>query len=1370
MEFIVGVGASAGGVEAIIEMVSAIPKDSGLSFVVVQHLAPDHPSLMEKILSTHTDLEVRTITDGAGPEANVIHVMPSGPGLRIEDGVFHLVPRETSSTVRLPIDDFFVSLAEDRGDRAVCVVLSGTGRDGTTGLRAIKSAGGITCVQKGTTAQFRGMPDSAMATGLVDFVLAPKEIPELLVNVVQHRRELISRHEAEGLETRIAAALPRILALLKAEDDEDFTSYKPGTLIRRITRRMMLFQVDSVEQMIERLQDSQDERTKLVQDFRIGVTRFFRDPESFFALRGLAIEPLLRAEPKRIRVWVPGCSTGEEAYSLAMLIKSEMDRMKIFPDLQVFGTDIDLAALAEARRGSYPRSAFADGLSPFLETYFDAVGDRLNVKDDVRDAVIFSPHNILSDPPFSRIDLISCRNVLIYLNEKGQRTVVPRFHYSLVNSGYLFLGPSESLNAGDDFFLPLSRDHRIFAKNAKQSPGYWGALAGKAEYDRVLETTTMSPRVDLPQNLRPANLPDQSTESQIDQFFLSRLAPPYLVVDAANRVTYVSAALSEFVAPARGHLSSDVDALLQRELRAPVRKLVDALREPNARRDTIEGVVARFGDKNIIVDLEGEVVAFMPDSIMIMIKPVRMESDKSFSRRIQSDETGIIESLEHELALARRHMTASQASFESSEQELRSANEELLSINEEMQSSNEELETSREELQSINEELETINSELRESNRQLVQAHSDLHNIFESTEFATFILGTGSILRRFTKTCKDVCRIEERDIGRPLADLLWTVDYPEFEADIRTVESTLQMIEREVATPKGDKFYQMRMRPYKRLDDKLDGVVITFVDISKVKTSERDLQYAKDRLQSALDSGRLGVLELRAATGDLFVDKAAREILGFPRDGEITFEGVTSLIHDEDRDRVITDIEHALDPASDGIHEISYRYRRFDDEREIWCRVYGTASFRGTPDARLATVVRDITEERHADQREREHAEILEMAYSAAGIAAFQWDAASDKSTWSPNMVKLLGAPDDTEPSFETFDRFIHPEDRDMVNAAVAKSLETQKDGVARFRITRGDRAERILLGRWRVQVQDGKPTGLIGINYDVTDETRAQDKLRLVTAELSHRVKNSLAVIQTVADETLATSASLEEFDEKFTGRLRALAAAHELLTSSPDDFNTIEQLISLISKPYGDRIIASGGKAEISPTVASSLGMVFHELMTNAVKYGALSVRDGKVMVAWAPIPGDNGPMFKIDWREIGGPPAKEPESYGFGLNMIAAALAHSGDGETQLAFRPDGLRAVFTFKGWTDDEKIAIKSASWSWRTNFSSRFRSPERFKTAATWSWARLGGSTQRKKLLQVKPRKLHCWTSICTIRPALSWRGGFWRRGRRLSS
>lgn len=1053
---------------------------------------------------------------------------------------------------------------------------------------------------------------------------------------------------------------------------------------------MMMFQVDSVDQMIVRLQENPEERVKLVQDFRIGVTRFFRDPESFFALRGLALEPLLRAEPKQIRVWVPGCSTGEEAYSLAMLIRSEMDRMKIYPDLQVFGTDIDLAALSEARRGSYPRSAFADGLSPFIETYFDAVGDRLIVREEIRDSVIFSPHNILSDPPFSRIDLISCRNVLIYLNEKGQRTVVPRFHYSLVNSGYLFLGPSESLSAGEDFFMPLSRDHRIFAKNTKQSPGYWGALTGQVEYDRIFESALSSSRVDLPQTLRATRLPDQSTEAQIDQFFLSRLAPPYVVVDAANRVSYVSAALSDFVAPARGHLSSDVDALLQRELRAPVRKLLDTLRGPDTRRSTIEGVVAKFRDKNIIVDLEGEVVAFMPDNVMIVIKSVRLESDKSFSNRVQTDETGIIETLEHELALARRHMTASQAGFEASEQELRSANEELLSINEEMQSSNEELETSREELQSINEELETINSELRESNRQLVQAHSDLHNIFESTEFATFILGTGSILRRFTKTCQNVCRIEERDIGRPLSDLSWTVNYSEFASDIVKVEETLQMVEREIRSRDGEKFYQMRMRPYRRLDDRLDGVVITFVDVSTVKKSERDLRYTKDRLQSALDAGKLGILELRPETNELFVDEAARQIIGFPLEGEITFEEATSRIVDADRDRVKANIAHALDPASDGVHEVSFRYRRVDDGKEIWMQVYGTASFRGTPDARLATVARDVTSERLAEQREREHDDILELAYSAAGIAAFQWDIESGKSTWSPNMSNLLGASTDLEASFETFGAFIHPDDRDMVNAAVSRSLETHEDDVIRFRINRGDGEERILLGRWRVQLLAGKPNGLIGINYDVTDETRAQDKLRLVTAELSHRVKNSLAVIQTVAGETLATSKTLAEFDEKFTGRLKALAAAHELLTSSPDGFNTIGQLINLIGKPYGDRINVSGSQAEIGPTVASSLGMVFHELMTNAVKYGALSVPEGQVSVTWVSIPDKDGPAFKTVWHETGGPPVKEPEQPGFGLTMINAALDHSANGETKLEFRRDGLRAEFCFKGWTDDEK--------------------------------------------------------------------------------
>lgn len=968
LDFIVGVGASAGGVEAIIEMVSAIPDDTGLSFVIVQHLAPDHPSLMDRVLRGRTSLDVRTTRDGSSPEANVVYVMPSGPGLRIENGLFRLVPREKSAARRQPINDFFVSVADEYGDRAACVVLSGSGSDGSAGLRAVKAAGGITVVQVGSSAQFRGMPESALATGRIDLVLRPAEIPGALASFFARRRELLAERSDGGLELEIAEALPRILEILKESAGQDFSSYKPGTLVRRIARRLMLTHLETVDELVERLEDDEAECDRLLQDFCIGVTRFFRDGGAFEALREQVIVPLVAGAERKIRVWVPGCSTGEEAYSIAMLILDEIGGRSERPEVQVFGTDIDLAALEEARRGVFPLGDFSDGFEMLRTKYFSTSDGHMVISSALREHVIFSAHDVLTDPPFSRIDLISCRNVLIYLNEHGRRTVIPRLHYALASGGYLFLGPSETMSREEDFFEPLSIEHRIFVRNDESVGTHWRA--------------------------------------------------------------------------------------------------------------------------------------------------------------------------------------------------------------------NEELAASREELQSINEELETINGELRETNGQLVRALSDLRNV-------------------------------------------------------------------------------------------------------------------SDRLQTALDAGELGVVDIVPETGVVHWDDRVRAIAGVPPGAETTFETGLELVHEDDRDGLRNAIERTAEPGHQGPLEATVRIRRASDGLERWVHLLGAASRRGQENVRLSLVVRDVTQEVNAKSREEEYTNVLELAYGGAGIAAYRWHRDSDVSTWTPNMFELLGCPRDRQPSFDLFRSFIHPDDREKIDAAVEATLESAEEMNLRFRIVRSDGEERTLQGRSRVTLDaDGRPDGLIGLNYDVTEEVRTEEHRQLLMSELSHRVKNSLAVIQTLAYETIASVASLEEFEEKFTGRLRAMASAHELLVIGTSEPATLEQLVRRQCEPYADlgstRFSVKGPRIVLGPTVAQGLGMVLHELMTNAIKHGSLSEDEGRVEVSWetADLGGEAG--LELSWKETGGPSIVAPERSGFGLGMIEETLSHAVEGQSRIAFEPDGLRATVTTRSWTKREQ--------------------------------------------------------------------------------
>ncbi len=554
---VVGVGASAGGLEALSELVSAIPDDSGLAFVVIQHLSPDHPSMMHELLASHTRLPVRKIEDGMPVEPDTIFVIPSGPALKVSSGVFRLVPRDSRAGVRTPIDTFLISLAKEYGELASCVILSGTGSDGTTGLKAVKSAGGIAIVQEAASARFAGMPDSAAATGVIDARLNPREVPTNLISLINHRDEIRGGDQTGKLYDSIETRLNSIIDLLAIKDGQDFSHYKPDTLFRRIARRMLLQMKQEIDSYLELLRRDRDERTRLMHDFLIGVTRFFRDPKAFEALTTLVIKPILNREQDKFRVWVPGCSTGEEAYSIGILFAEAMRESNDRREFQIFGTDIDMNALRQARTAIYADAALEGMPSELLDRYFSRVSANRQVDFRLRERFAFAPHNLLSDPPFSRIDFISCRNLLIYLNAEGQNSVMPRFHYSLMQSGFLFLGPSESVPADRDYFTTISRDHRIYRRNDQTSVGF-SALTGRSSPRAVIP----GPHVDPARAVSPGqDDPSQDYEDQVDQFFLSRLSPPFLVISSSDEVRYLAGTLTPYMRHAKGVPSTNIEDL-----------------------------------------------------------------------------------------------------------------------------------------------------------------------------------------------------------------------------------------------------------------------------------------------------------------------------------------------------------------------------------------------------------------------------------------------------------------------------------------------------------------------------------------------------------------------------------------------------------------------------------------------------------------------------------------------------------------------------------------------------------------------------------------------------------------------------------------
>ncbi|SFC26126.1 chemotaxis protein CheB [Tropicimonas isoalkanivorans] len=1275
---VVGVGASAGGLEALTELVAAIPQGSGLAFVVVQHLSPDHPSIMDELLSSHTALPVRKIEHGMEVEADAVFVIPSGPALEIRSGRFHLLPRNDQKGVRTPIDVFLNSLAEDFGESACCVILSGTGTDGTMGLKAIKSAGGIAIVQEATSARFPGMPDSAAATGLVDARLNPEDIPANLVSLLSHREEIRQGGNKDEVFASIERRLDEVLDLLSKADGQDFSNYKPGILVRRIERRMMLRMQGDVGSYLGLLRQDGDERTRLLQDFLIGVTRFFRDPTAFNALAEFAIKPLLERDQDKFRIWVPGCSTGEEAYSIGILFAEAMRKADDRRELRIFGTDIDLNSLRHARAATYSDTALERMPDELIDRYFTTVQGQSKVSSRLRERIAFAPHNLLRDPPFSRIDLISCRNLLIYLNSNGQDGLVPRFHYALRRSGFLFLGPSESVEGKASYFTPVSREHRLYRRNDSVAAGF-SALAGRRA-PRDLMPPRHIDRADTENIVGETLARSQDYESQVDQFFLTRHSPPFLVVTPNDEVAYVSGTVGPYVRPSKGVPSARIEDMLSPEIRAVVRPLIHAVRETRA--SATETVPFAQDGTQALVRVVADSLPFSEGDILVVLQPVEVAEIGHLADAIPDRRS--LEAVEQELSLVRRRMSTAEAGHAVAEQELRSANEELLSMNEELQSSNEELETSREELQSINEELETINSELAENNRRLNEANSDLKNVLDSTDIAKLILAPGLIVRRFTRSAKNILHIDDRDIGRRVTDLNWLVEYPELDEDALKVEETLQMVEREVRNPVSGESYEVRVRPYRSIDDKLDGCIATFINITRRKEAERKLHENREQLSSALKAGEFGVHIFYPDTGKLVWDDRMRELWNVPAHQDVDYDLFMSRLHPDDRAATQAKVDAALDPGGAGGYLAEYRVMQPDGSAR-WVRADGKVTFEDGKPARLVGTVKDVTDRHEAEIRMQEYAARLEMTYEVTGIGAWEWNVENDVSTWTPNLFHLLRCPRDREPSFATFASFILDEDRPRVIEEVSAALRKGEMLDTQFRILRGDGEERVLVAKGRV-IYDGagRPEAMIGINYDATEEVEKEERRQLLTNELNHRVKNSLATIQSIASHTFRQSKDMQSFRESFLGRLRAISVAHDLLVNAEKSDANVRDLVAAQVGPYtgnddGLRVDLEGPHSVLGATVAHNLGLVLHELATNATKYGALSNERGRVEISWSRIWLDDRPGVRLVWRETGGPKVNPPSQTGFGSILIEQSLSHSVGGSTVIDYAPDGLVAV-------------------------------------------------------------------------------------------
>lgn len=891
---IVGIGASAGGLEAFKQFFAAMPADSGMAFVLVQHLAPHHTSLLTELVGRGTAMPVAEAADGEPVQANHVYVIPPDATLTIAGGALQVSKPAPPRQHRWPINTFFTSLAQDQGDCAVCVVLSGTGSDGARGLRTVKEHGGLTLAQSGFDhAAMTGMPASAAATGLVDHILPVEEMPARLIAHQQHVHVTDSHKGPDGQRQDLAAHLRTICGLLRAEVGHDFSQYKEKTLARRVQRRMHVVQAETVPDYIAHLRKHPEEHQQLFREVLIGVTEFFRDPQAFDALQSVAIPKLLagRGAADTLRVWVPGCATGEEAYSIAIALKESMGRdgrgKRGDPKVQIFATDIDDYAIGAARAGRYKSPL--TGISPERqERWFTQDGDDWCVAKSIREMCVFSPHSAIKDPPFSRMDLVSCRNLLIYLNPELQERLVRTFHYALCLKGYLLLGTSESLGRNAKLFKVVDKNHRLYLRREDSGAG---ASALSKHDDRGSR-----PARNAPAPLRAG------TEDPIDlgaRLALEPYAPAYVVIDGNHTVLRFAGDTGRYLGPSTGAASLDLFGLLHRGLRVAARTVVKQALSTGTPA-VQNGLTVRIGDRRQRLRL---IAAPLPESTagkgMCALAFDELESTPT-SPGVEMDSPGetrgaAVQGLEQELASVRAELRVSIEQQAMVTEEMQSTNEEYQSVNEELQSANEELETSKEEMQSINEELQTVNTEMQSKNESLSRLNSDLQNLLESTQIATLFLDPQLRVRGFTPAMTEVFHLRESDRERPLTEIAARVEYSDLADDVDQVMRTLTVVERVLHGRGTGMVFMLRMRPYRTVDNVIDGVVLTFIDIT-------------ERHRNELQRGLLAAI----------VDSSKDAIIGHTREGTITSWNVSAeRILGYQASRVIGKSLSVLLPAAD---------------------------------------------------------------------------------------------------------------------------------------------------------------------------------------------------------------------------------------------------------------------------------------------------------------------------------------------------------------------------------------------------------------------------------------------------------------------
>jgi two-component system CheB/CheR fusion protein len=1079
----VGIGASAGGLEAIEAFIRNMPHVNGLAFVLVQHLSPDYKSLMVELLSKRTQMPVYRAENGMQVKADSIYLIPPKKNLTIFHGKLILSdPERSRSGIFLPIDIFLRSLADDQGEKAIGIILSGTGSDGMRGVRAIKESGGMVMVQEEETAKFDGMPRSAISTGLVDFILPPDEMPKQLLAFVKHPEQTRAARSDTILTDE--DGLTRIFALLRDRHRIDFTYYKPSTVVRRIERRMTVNHIHELRDYVKLLESYPREQTTLYRELLIGVTSFFRDPDAFAFLTDEQLPALLeRVQTPTVRFWVAGCSTGEEAYTLAMICRECMQQMARKPDIKIFATDVDNDAVVHAANGIYPESIAADLSPDYLSKYFIRKDDSFQIARNIREMVVFAQHNLIKDPPFTNIELISCRNLLIYLQPKLQRKVLDHFNFSLNPNGLLFLGHSETTGEMADHFTPLNHKWKIYRSKGKSS-----AFGPELEISKARFTPG---RLFRPQFLGPQKAMRFHEEERILDRLLGALEGDYvpltMVVNDQMELLHVLGDATGILRYPSGRVVNDISRIALKELSIP---LSTGIQKAFNRNEEIRYTNIRIHKTDATRTLDMRIKPFPQKKGQKPLAAVFIENverkrgantdPETTAYDVDKDAAQRIQDLEQELQFTRENLQATIEELETSNEELQATNEELLASNEELQSTNEEL-------QSVNEELHTVNAEHQRKIMELTELNNDMRNLMESTGVGTLFLDENLEIRKFTPQVSKQFKIADSDIGRPVSHLNHHLKDIDLLKVIEKVNGTNRRVETEVRTT-GGKWFLMRVIPYQIGSESFSGLVLTFIDIDDLRKSEHSLKTTVSALNESESKFRI----LAEHIQDVFWIRApdlSRTIYVSPAYETIWGQNVQDLyddpqsfiqaIHPDDRQRVLDQ----LDRHQKGDWDLEYRIKK-GDHAVSWIHDRGFPIY--NDNGRLTMMcgfARDITNRKNREDLCQVNASSFKTTFDKATVGIVLIDDQGRLVDTNPSMHALLGYRSD-EMQQMPFETIFQPND-DSADRHLEREVAAGKRDFYQLRKTVVNKmGESIPVNFTAVSIRDasGKPSYTIGL------------------------------------------------------------------------------------------------------------------------------------------------------------------------------------------------------------------------------------------------------------------------------------------------